>query len=105
MDVKIVKNFGDAERHIKNLFKKGDQVNYNNELCTIIKACKPTYPTSEPKTDVYVLLQGINNSYEVKISIKKSNADFLEKKISSERAELILDTDWKSIISNSTLNI
>lgn len=99
------KNFGDAERHIKELFKEGDQVHYNNELCTIIKACKPTCPTGEPKTDVYVLLKSSNNTYEIKISIKKSNADFLENKISSKRAALIFGPDWKSIISKSTLNI
>ena len=99
------KNFGDAERHIKELFKEGERVHYNDELCTIIKACKPTCPTGEPKTDVYVLLQGETNNYEVKISIKKSNADFLENKISSERAKLILGPNWKSIICNSTLNI
>lgn len=99
------KNFGDAERHIKELFKKGDQVYYNSELCTIIKAGKPTCASGEPKTDVYVLLQGNDNNYEIKISIKKSNADFLENKISSKRAELIFGPDWKSIISKSTLNI
>lgn len=99
------RNFGDAERHIKELFKEGEKVNYNDELCTIIKACKPTCSTGEPKTDVYVLLQGETDSYEVKISIKKSNADFLENKISSERAELIFGPNWKSIICNSTLNI
>lgn len=99
------KNFGDAERYIKELFKEGDKVYYNNEYCTILKACKPTCSTGEPKTDVYILLQGNDSTYEIKISIKKSNADFLENKISSERAELIFGPDWKSIISKSTLNI
>ncbi len=99
------KNFGDAERYIKELFKEGDKVYYNNEYCTILKACKPTCSTGEPKTDVYILLQGNDSTYEIKISIKKSNADFLENKISTERAELIFGPDWKSIISKSTLNI
>ena len=99
------KNFGDAERHIKELFKEGEQVSYNNDICTIITSGKPTCSTGEPKTDVYVLLKGTIANYELKISIKKSNADFLENKISSKRAALIFGPNWKSIITQSTSSI
>lgn len=101
------RNFGDAERHIQALFNEGSVVTYNNEQYVILKSGKPTCSSGEPKTDVYVLFRKINDNkhYDLKISIKKSNADFLENKISSERAEAILGPDWQSIITNSTLNI
>lgn len=101
------RNFGDAERHIQSLFIKGSIVSFNNDQYIIEKSGKPTCSSGEPKTDVYVLFRKINDNklYDFKVSIKKSNADFLENKISSERAEAILGPDWQSIITNSTLNI
>ncbi|CEK39975.1 hypothetical protein [Paraclostridium sordellii] len=103
----MLKNFGDAERHIKSLFQENAIINFNNEDCKILISGKPTCSTGEPKTDVYVLIESINNKvqHELKISIKKQNADFLENKISSKRAELLFGSDWKSIITNSTSKI
>ena len=39
---------------------------------------------------------------EFKISFKQENADFLENKTNKERAEQLLGSDWKNIISNAT---
>lgn len=100
-------NFGDTERHIKHLFAKDDTFEINNKIYKIILSGKPTCSNGEPKTDIYVLIEDISSSkqYELKISIKKPNADFLENKISAERAESILGEDWREIIQRSTLQL
>lgn len=59
----------------------------------------------EPKTDVYVLLEKDKKQTEIKISYKKTNADFLENKTSAKRAELLLGPDWRNIIMASTIPI
>lgn len=100
-------NFGDTERHIKHLFTKDSTFEINNKKYKIISSGKPTCSDGEPKTDIYVLIEDISNSKlcELKISVKKSNADFLENKISAERAEAILGENWKEIIQRSTLQL
>lgn len=97
--------FGDAERYIKSLFLVGENVNYNNKLYRVLLSGKPTISYGEPKTDVYVLLENDEEQIELKISIKKGNADFIENKINSERAEIIFGRNWFNIIRSSTLNI
>ncbi len=42
---------------------------------------------------------------EIKISYKKENADFIENKMSAERAEQLFGTEWKEVIENSTIAI
>ena len=100
-------NFGDTERHIKHLFAKDTKFELNDKIFKVILSGKPTCSSGEPKTDIYVLVEDINNSkkYEFKISVKKPNADFLENKISAERAESILGEDWREIIQRSTLQL
>ena len=100
-------NFGDTERHIKHLFAKDTKFELNDKIFKVILSGKPTCSSGEPKTDIYVLVEDINNSkkYEFKISVKKPNADFLENKISAERAESILGEDWSEIIQRSTLQL
>jgi len=97
--------FGDAERYIKSLFLVGENVYYNNKLYRVLLSGKPTISYGEPKTDVYVLLENDEEQIELKISIKKGNADFIENKINSERAEIIFGRNWFNIIRSSTLNI
>lgn len=100
-------NFGDTERHIKFLFAKDSNFKINNEIYRVILSGKPTCSNGEPKTDIYVLVENTNTSqeYELKISVKKTNADFLENKISAERAESILGENWSEIIKRSTLQL
>lgn len=100
-------NFGDTERHIKNLFSKNNTFSINDKTLKIILSGKPTCSDGEPKTDIYVLVEDIDTlkKYEFKISVKKSNADFLENKISAERAESIFGENWSEIIQRSTLQL
>ncbi|WP_238917702.1 hypothetical protein [Clostridium sp. YIM B02555] len=98
-------NFGEAERYIHSLFSINKVIQSGNETYRIIESGKPTTPQGEPKTDIYVLLSDGSKNYELKISVKKDNADFLENKTSAERAEQIFGPDWMNIVINSTLQL
>ena len=100
-------NFGNTERHIQYLFKENTEFKIYNNRYKILLSGKPTCRYGEPKTDIYVLIQNINNyqKHEIKISIKQKNADFLENKISADRAESILGENWMKIIQRSTLQL
>ena len=78
-----------------------------NKIWKVIKVAKPTTSKGEPKTDVYILLveEKTGVEYEIKISIKQSNADFLENKLQAPRAEQLFGTNWSTIIQNSTESI
>ncbi|HDR1063946.1 TPA: hypothetical protein QB333_000549, partial [Pasteurella multocida] len=97
--------FSEAEQNIKAYFNIGDVVLFKNQIYNVINVGKPTSPYGEPKTDLYILLQNEKDSTEIKISYKKSNADFLENKIKVERAEQLFGRDWQKIIINSTRSI
>lgn len=97
--------FGEAERYIKSFFPAGKKLVIGNKEYEIIKSGKPTTSKGEPKTDIYILLKDTNKYLELKISVKKSNADFLENKTSAERAEQIFGIDWMNIIINSTTQL
>lgn len=85
------------ERSISNAFKPGDKVTFNNEQMQVIFATKPLSRTNgEGKTDTFLLLKKADGSTEeVKISIKKSNADFVENKLQAQRARNVLGENWK----------
>lgn len=98
-------NFSAAERAILAFFTVGKTVDFQGSTYTIKTAGKPTCPQGEAKTDVYILLQNNCQTHEIKISYKKSNADFLENKIGTERAEKLFGADWQAIIQKSTEKI
>ncbi len=100
-----MKNFGDAERKILDLMAVGTKFEYDGDSYTVILSGKPTCHKGEPKTDVYILAHSKTDRIEIKISYKKGNADFLENKISAERAMQIFGEDWDVIIEQSTLAI
>ena len=100
----MAKTFGDAERFILSLFKAGATFTYHDVSYTVTKSGKPTCRKGEPKTDIYIAAEDVHrNIAEFKISFKKQNADFLENKTNSERAEQLFGADWENIISNATL--
>lgn len=103
----MAKKFGDNEKFVKELFIPGKKFEYDNETYEIICSDKPTCPSGEPKTDIYAKCKNLNNHSikEFKISLKSENADFLENKITANRAEQLLGEDWKQIIQNSLLKI
>ena len=95
-------NFGKTERKIKDLFLSEKKFTYEQANYSVLKCDKPTSSKGECKTDVYVLAQDdLGNQKEFKISVKQNNADFLENKISLDRAIEILGSDAQSIIERS----
>lgn len=99
------KLFGMAERHIASLLCVGQEFMFEDIDYRVVKNGKPTCPWGEPKTDVYVLAESQNACKEFKISFKKDNADFLENKMSAERAEALFGCEWQYIIMNATTRL
>lgn len=95
-------DFGAAERRMLSYFQRGTELFYNNKRYAVREADKPTCYHGEPKTDIFVLLSDGSDNQEVKISYKKENADFLENKTNSERAEQLFGSNWRQIIFEST---
>lgn len=93
------------EARLIKLFKEANFVSYNNKTYKIILADKPTYHKGEGKTDIYLLLKDDFEEIILKISTKKSNADFLENKLNASRAKDIFGENWSEIISKSALQI
>ena len=101
-------DFSNTERYIKNFFKKDETFILDNTIYKVILSGKPTCSYGEPKTDIFILAADVTNNskqIQIKISFKKSNADFLENKISAERAQQILGPNWSNIIKQSTLKL
>ena len=102
----MAKNFSAEEHHICTLFKPGHSFAYDKQSYTVIECGKPTCGAGEPKTDVYVLAADHQQkTREIKISFKKSNANFLENKTNPQRAEQLLGPSWAEIISQATTNM
>lgn len=101
------KTFGADEKKILDYFHNGVIFSDEETEYAVVISGKPTCSKGEPKTDIYVLAKNLhgNNNREYKISYKKKNADFLENKISSDRAENLLGKNWSTIIFNSTNDI
>lgn len=100
------KAYRDLEDYIVDLFNNVDGVvHWNNKIYNRIVACKP-YPQKgggECKTDVYVLLNNIDEGTvaEIKISVKKDDAEFLANKLTAPVAEDLLGSNWKQILTES----
>ncbi|HHK5604951.1 TPA: hypothetical protein ACQUJM_001285 [Neisseria polysaccharea] len=100
-------SFGQAERDVQSYFEIGQVVRFNGQSWCVQTVGKPTCGNGEPKTDIYILLKSESSEEirEIKISYKKSNADFVENKIKADRAEIIFGNNWAEIIQSSTTNI
>lgn len=100
-------SFGQAERDVQSYFEIGQVVRFNGQSWSVQNVGKPTCGNGEPKTDIYILLKSESSEEirEIKISYKKSNADFVENKIKADRAEMIFGNNWAKIIQSSTTNI
>lgn len=94
--------FSREEESIRTLFPIGTTFNYDNVLYEVIEVGKPFSEKGEPKTDIYICaISKDRKKKEFKISFKKSNADFLENKISKERAQQLFGKNWSKIIKES----
>lgn len=98
-------DFGDAERRILSFMAEGTEFAFQGKDYKIILSGKPTCHKGEPKTDIYILAESGSDKTEIKISYKKKNADFIENKMSEERAEQLFGDDWENIIEQSTTAI
>lgn len=98
-------DFGEAERRILSFMAEGTRFEFKGEEYAVKISGKPTCHKGEPKTDVYVLAESSHDEAEIKISYKKENADFIENKMSAERANQLLGDDWADIIEQSTTAI
>lgn len=94
--------FGAAEHRILSYFERGTKFMYRGRQVTVEESGKPSSSSGEPKTDIYVLVDGYGGTDEIKISYKKINADFLENKIGKDRAVQLFGPAWSDIIRNST---
>ena len=98
--------FSELERKIISIFNDSREFYCNEILYKVVVADKPTVSRGEPKTDIYVKgLSASNKELEIKISVKKENADFLENKITADRLQQIFGHDWKTVLRNSITNI
>lgn len=98
--------FGEAERTIAYLLRRGNAFIFQGDNYTIINSGKPTCVRGEPKTDIYVAAEAENGKLiEIKITYKKENADFIENKTNAERAQALFGDDWEDIIMQATDSI
>lgn len=98
-------DFGDAERRILALMSVGTGFVFEDKEYKVILSGKPTCQKGEPKTDIYILAESVSDKAEIKISYKKENADFIENKMGSERAEQLFGDVWPDVIERSTTAI
>lgn len=100
-------DFIEAEEVVRKFFPKGTTFDYEGEEYMVVDSGKPLPQKGkgEPKTDIYVCAQSEGITKEFKISYKKKNADFLENKMKSDRAEQIFGANWKEIIEENTKRI
>lgn len=98
-------DFGDAERRILAFMTVGTEFVFREKNYKVILSGKPTCHKGEPKTDIYILAESTSDKVEMKISYKKENADFIENKMSAERAEQLFGDNWSDIIEQSTTAI
>ena len=93
------KAFSAIERDFIKLIERTQQFNFQGVEYTTKDFGKPFTAKGECKTDIY--LSGVDsnrNLKEIKISIKKTNANFLENKIKLERAKELFGVDYKCLL-------
>jgi hypothetical protein len=98
--------FSSFERNIISIFKNTKSFAWDGNEYLIVTVGKPRPSIGECKTDAYVLAtDNKGTTIELKISIKKDNAEFLENKTTEARAEAIFGKNWKAIIQKSTKSV
>lgn len=102
----MAKKFGKTEKYIQEQIEKTGKFTYQGDAYELLKIGKPNPKDGkgEPKTDIYCLARKkvSGKEKEFKISVKQTNANFLENKMSLERAIDIFGEDAQEIISRST---
>ena len=85
-----------AEKHVRKILDNG-KFTFENEHYQVIQNSKPS---SEKKTDFYVLARNIedNTEREFKISYKKPDFSFVESKVKPHRIPYIYGENWSEIL-------
>lgn len=82
------------EERVCSLFKVGQAFVWKGATYCVVMVGKPSSKEfgGEPKTDIFVRVQPIGGGTieEIKISFKKSNAEFIENKLTLERMKIIV---------------
>lgn len=88
------------EEHLIDLFNSTNRVIWKNKEYTDISAYKPKVQNGggECKTDIYVALRASDKEDYIKITVKKSDAEFLANKMTVVDAEAVLGDDWEPIV-------
>jgi hypothetical protein len=99
--------FGQAERNVCDLFKKGTVFSFDGCRYVTMFSGKPTIGRGEPKTDIFIRAFESRTSQvkDIKISYKKANADFLENKMNALRAEEVFGPQWAQVLIGTTTGI
>ena len=103
------KIYGLLEDHIINTFRNDKIFSYCGRTCEVIEAGKPRPQSGggECKTDVFVRarMQDTGEEFDIKISVKNINREFMGNKLKKEDAEAYLGPDWKDILFEATTSI
>lgn len=94
-------DFINTEHCVEKLFPVGTTFSFEGKKYQVALCGKPRPARGECKTDVYI--KGIasdGEAREIKISVKQKNADFLENKMSFDRACEIFGKDASGIIKH-----
>lgn len=97
------RDYKELEDHILKICDNQQNINFNGSNYEISQSGRPTVKGSgECKTDVLIRLykSAVNRHdyIDIKISIKKSNAEFLANKLTPTDAENLLGEDWEKIV-------
>lgn len=86
----------DIEHEIVRRMPVGTRFSYGDRDYTVTDSGKPSSVSGEPKTDVYIAARSDDgHDLELKISCKKDNADFLENKVSADRARQLFGDGYE----------
>ncbi|AOA57588.1 hypothetical protein [Acinetobacter larvae] len=98
-------SYKDLEDQIIKLFNNTDSLLWNGIIYDQIKACKPSLRGGgECKTDIFVSFKNskdLNLQENLKISVKKSNAEFYGNKLTADAALTLLGPNWQTILIRS----
>lgn len=96
------KDYQKAEGDLNSIFKQWDTLIWQGEEVKVVTCAKPKATGGgEGKTDCFLELrsEATGKHFEIKISLKKTNADFVENKISAVRALASFGSEWQEFFT------
>lgn len=103
------RTYGLLEDHIINIFRKDGLFTYHGKICEVIEAGKPRPQSAggECKTDVFVRakIQDIGEEFDIKISVKNINKEFMGNKLKKEDVEAYIGSDWEKVLIEATTSM